>query len=264
TKDCAVCRLFVFMDQCHAGVFLPVARDGNHANMAMAAVAGANKYSISREYNRGWYEEWSKRNFDLSKKTMSQWHDLAFSWTSLGGMAFGPDHWAEGTKGNGNANLCDCCETPPGAPRNGADRTGACSTTILEGYADRTPLPGTPETGSVSLRFPAYDGIALAGDDTLTFATRPDGSTYVTVSSGGGLPGPDGAEVAFYTAAAVPGGSASYKIMSPGAAPMASLGCPAGGLRGGVPVPERFDVKNVGGSAGDFQCMLSDTRGWIA
>ena len=99
TKNCKVCRIFVIMDQCHSGLFLPLATDGNHKNMGMYVAAKAEETSKGSQYMDKWLVD------DPATKDMNKQHPAALAGSTPGK--------AEGTAGNGNTPLCFCWPDPP-------------------------------------------------------------------------------------------------------------------------------------------------------
>jgi hypothetical protein len=103
TANCSVCRHFSLHDQCFSGEFLPIASDGNHANLAVYASANDHEYSWGREY----MAQWEKN--DPGATTMNAMHQDVVAnghLTSTPGMA-------EGTAGLGNVSPCKCCRYWP-------------------------------------------------------------------------------------------------------------------------------------------------------
>ena len=99
TANCQVCRQFMIHDQCFAGDFLPMASDGNHANLAVYAAASAVEYSWGREYMAQWEQN------DPSAMTVNAMHQDVVAngnLTSTPGVA-------EGAPGVGGNSLADCC-----------------------------------------------------------------------------------------------------------------------------------------------------------
>jgi hypothetical protein len=100
TDDCQVCRLFVVMDQCYSGAFVPRATDGEHANSAFYSAARADETTINRLYMDLW------DMLDISELTMNEIHHV---------MEVNADHLdahpqtAEGTPENGDLWLDYCC-----------------------------------------------------------------------------------------------------------------------------------------------------------
>ena len=90
-------------DQCFAGDYLPMASDGQHANLAVYAAASATEVSWGREYMQRWETN------DPATKTMNQMHqDVATN----GNLNSTPGK-AEGTAGIGDNSPCKCCEGQP-------------------------------------------------------------------------------------------------------------------------------------------------------
>lgn len=103
TANCSVCRHFMLHDQCFAGDFLPMASDGQHANLAVYAAASATEFSWGREYMARWETN------DPATKTMNEMHqDVAAN----GNLTSTPGK-AEGTAGIGDNSPCECCEGQP-------------------------------------------------------------------------------------------------------------------------------------------------------
>lgn len=99
TADCEVCRHMMIHDQCYAGDFLPLASDGDHANLVVYAAAGATESSWGRQYMAQWEQN------DPGTTTVNAMHQDVVSngnLTSTPGMA-------EGKVNIGNALLGDCC-----------------------------------------------------------------------------------------------------------------------------------------------------------
>lgn len=100
--NCTACRVFAVMDQCFSSLFLPIATDGNHRNVAIYTAAGRNEPSWSRQYMRQW-----ERNNPATTSIADMHKDVVDN----GGLRSAPGS-AEGTPGLGNNSICDCCALP--------------------------------------------------------------------------------------------------------------------------------------------------------
>lgn len=99
TANCQVCRHFMIHDQCFAGDYLPMASDGNHANLAVYAAAAADEVSYGRQYLAQWEQN------DASTTTVNAMHQDV---VANGNLSSTPG-MAEGTAGIGNNLLGECC-----------------------------------------------------------------------------------------------------------------------------------------------------------
>ncbi|MBP1641764.1 MAG: hypothetical protein H6Q03_433 [Acidobacteria bacterium] len=99
TADCAVCRHFMIHDQCFAGDFLPMAGDGQHANLAVYAAASATEVSWGREYLDRWEDN------DATTTEINDMHDDV---VANGNLNSTPG-MAEGTPGLGDVLIGRCC-----------------------------------------------------------------------------------------------------------------------------------------------------------
>ena len=106
TANCNVCRLFMLFDQCYSGEFLDMASDGDHDNSAIYVAATAHESSWGREYLAQWEQN------DPKTTTLNDMHDDVETNGGLTSTA----GFAEGTVGNGDRSLCDCCEKKPNIP----------------------------------------------------------------------------------------------------------------------------------------------------
>lgn len=99
TRDCRVSRLFVLMDQCYSGAFVPLMSDATHPNTVIYTAATADETSWDREYMNVW------EDLDVSGLTMNELHAAVIA---SGNVAHSTPVTAEGSPGIGDA-FCGAC-----------------------------------------------------------------------------------------------------------------------------------------------------------
>lgn len=99
TNDCLVCRLFVTLDQCYSGAYVPMATDGDHANSAVYSASTAGEETTARNYNQVWDA------IDFNVRTMNYVHDREVANAAF--LVSNPQK-GEGAPGNGDTFLNFC------------------------------------------------------------------------------------------------------------------------------------------------------------